>query len=101
MAASLQTVVRRRHEGPGTALAGTTYPRLVDLAGRMRAQDSRVIFDSLRPMGDEFWNMIDGQRTAGEIGEAVCFEFGFDLQPELFLPLVDAMIAGDVVEVVR
>ena len=101
MATTLHTVVRRRHEGPGTALDGTTYPQLVDLAARMKAQDPRIIFDSLRPMGDEYWNMIDGQRTAGEIAEAVCLEFGFDLQPELFLPLVEGMIAADAVDVVR
>lgn len=101
MAPSLQSVVRRRHEGPGTALAGTTYPQLIALVEQMRAQDPRIIFDSLRPMGDEFWNMIDGERTVAEIAEAICLEFGFDLQPELFLPLVDAMVADDAVEVVR
>jgi hypothetical protein len=100
VATSLHTVVRRRHEGPGTALAGTPYPQLVDLAARMKAQDPRIIFDSLRPMGDEFWNMIDGQRTTGEIAEAVSLEFGFELQPELFLPLVEGMIAADAVDIV-
>lgn len=98
---SLETVLRRRHDGPGTALAGTSYPALVSLVERMKAQDSRIIFDSLRPLGDEFWNMIDGERTAGEIAEAVCLEFGFDLQPELFLPLVSGMVASEAVEVIR
>jgi hypothetical protein len=99
--AELDTVLRRRHEGPGTALMGTPYPELVVLVERMKAEDPRIIFDSLRPLGDEFWNMIDGERTAGEIAEAVCFEFGFDLPPQLFLPLVETLIANDVVEVVR
>jgi hypothetical protein len=99
--ASLETIVRRRHEGPGSALAGTTYPELVTLVERMKIQDPRIIFDSLRPMGDEFWNMVDGERTVAEIAEAVCLEFGFDLQPELFLPLVDRMVASETVEVIR
>jgi hypothetical protein len=98
---SLQTVLRRRHEGPGTALAGTSYPELVTLVERMMAQDPRIIFDSLRPLGDEFWNMIDGERTVGEIAEAVCLEFGFELYPDLFLPLVNGMVASDTVEIIR
>jgi hypothetical protein len=98
---SLQTVVRRRHEGPGSALSGTSYPELIDLVERMQARDPRVIFDSLRPMGDEIWNMIDGERTFGEIVEAVCLEFGFDLPPEHFLPLLEGLGTSDAVDVAR
>jgi hypothetical protein len=98
---SLETVVRKRHPGPGTVLAGTSYPDLVALVERMQAQDPRLIFDSLRPMGDEFWNMIDGQRAIAEIAESVCLQFGFDLPPDLFLPLVDNMLTTDAVEVVK
>jgi hypothetical protein len=76
------------------------YPELVALVARMRAQDGRIIFDSLRPMGDEIWNMIDGERTVAEIADAVCLEFGFELEPELFLPLVEGLVASDAVEVV-
>ena len=101
MAASLQTVVRKRHEGPGSALTGTSYPALVELVEQMREQDPRVIFDSLRPMGDEIWNMIDGERTIAEIVEATCLEFGFDLPPELFLPLVDGLIESELVDVIH
>ena len=57
MSASLTTVVKKNHDGPGTAVAGTTYPELVALVDRMQAEDGRLVFDSLRPMGDEFWNM--------------------------------------------
>ena len=70
MVASLQTVVRKRHEGPGSALTGTSYPDLVGLVEHMRKRDPRVIFDSLRPMGDEIWNMIDGERTVEETRSA-------------------------------
>ena len=100
MTASLQSVLRRTHEGPGTAVAGTSYPELVALAERMRAEDGRIIFDSLRPMGDEFWNMIDGERSVEQIAEAVCLEFGFDLPPNLFLPLVDGIVASGAAAIV-
>ena len=93
--------MRRRHEGPGSALAGTSYPELVSLVEQMRARDPRIIFDSLRPIGDEIWNMIDGERTVGEIAEAVCLEFGFDLPPELFLPLLNGLVTSEAVDVVR
>jgi hypothetical protein len=43
-------------------------------------------------MNDEVWNFIDGQRTIGEIAESVCMEFGFELEPALFLPLVQGLV---------
>jgi hypothetical protein len=89
---SLRSVLRKTTEGPGTATAGTSYPDLVTLAGHLAAQDPRVIFDSLRPIGDEFWNMVDGQRMVGDIAEAVCFEFGFDFDPALLLPLAEGLV---------
>lgn len=101
MSASLATVVRKNHQGPGSALAGTPYPDLVALVARMQDEDPRIIFDSLRPIGDEFWNMIDGQRTVEEIATAVCLQFGFDLSPELFVPLVDGMVSSQAVSVVQ
>lgn len=100
MSASLATVIQKNHQGPGTALAGTSYPALVELVAQMQAQDQRIVFDSLRPIGDEFWNMIDGTRTVGDIAQAVCLEFGFDLSPELFIPLVDGMVQSNAVSVV-
>lgn len=100
MTMSLQSVLKRTHDGPGTIVAGTPYPELVALVERMRADDRRIIFDSLRPMGDEFWNMIDGERSVASIAEAVCLEFGFELSPELFLPLVNAMVASGAAKIV-
>jgi hypothetical protein len=100
VAASLQTVVRKRHEGPGSALTGMSYPELVALVEQMKERDPRVIFDSLRPIGDEIWNMIDGERTIAEVVEDTCLEFGFDLPPELFLRLVEGLIASEAVDVV-
>ncbi|MGH2614303.1 MAG: hypothetical protein ACRDJC_03610, partial [Thermomicrobiales bacterium] len=73
--------------------------QLVALDVQKKAQDPRIIFDSLRPLGDELWNMIDGERTVGEITEAACLEFGFTLDPDLFGPLFDGLIASEAVEV--
>ena len=100
MSASLTTVLQRNHEGPGSAVTGTTYPDLVALVDRMRAEDDRIIFDSLRPLGDEFWNMIDGTKPVGDIAEAVCLQFGFELRPELFLPLVDGLVESGAASVI-
>jgi hypothetical protein len=44
--------------------------------------------------------MIDGKQTVGDIADAVCLEFGFELSPELFLPLVDRMVQREAVSVV-
>lgn len=101
MSASLATVLRKNHQGPGSVVAGTAYPDLVTLVTRMQAEDPRIIFDSLRPMGDEFWNMIDGQRTIEEIANAVCIQFGFNLSPELFIPLVNGIVTSQAVSVVN
>ena len=100
MSASLRTVLKKNHDGPGTAVAGTSYPDLVTLVAQMQDEDPRIVFDSLRPMGDEFWNMIDDEKTVEEIARAVCLEFGFELSPELFLPLVDGMVRSQAVSVV-
>lgn len=93
MTVSLQSVLNKHRPGPGTILEGTPYPEVVGLIAQMQTQDPRLIFDSLRPIGDEFWNMIDGRRAVGEIAEAVCLEFGVEVGAELFLPLVARAIA--------
>jgi hypothetical protein len=73
------------------------YPVQAELAQRMRAQDSTFLFYALRVMNDEVWNLIDGQRSIGDIAEAVCMEFEFELEPDLFLPLVDALVDRGIV----
>jgi hypothetical protein len=93
--------LERQAAGPGTAVAGLNYPELVALVDRLTAQDPHVIFDSLRPIGDEFWNMIDGQRTVGEIIEAVCSEFGFAFDPALLLPLADGLVRSGATTLMR
>lgn len=68
------------------------YAEQASIAGQMEAQDEKFLFYTLRVMNDEVWNFIDGQRTIGEIAESVCMEFGFELEPALFLPLVQELV---------
>ena len=91
MSASLDAVPHKLHDGPDSFLSGLSYPELVRVAEAMAAEDPRIIFDSLRPMGDAFWNLIDGRRTLREIAEVLCLQFGFELSPERFVPLADGM----------
>ncbi len=79
---------------------GLSYPEAYELSKKMADQDPRVLFYALRPLGDELWNMIDGQRTIGWIIESCLIEFGFELDPHLFLPIFaglerDGFIAFD------
>ena len=91
-ATSLDTVLHRLATGAQTALSGFTLAEQAGLAQAMAGQDKRIIFDSLRPMGDEFWNMVDGRRTVAEIAEAVSLEFGFRIGAELFVPFAEGLI---------
>lgn len=92
--ALLSSILQRRQEGPGSALSDLwlSYPEQVLLAEQLAAQDPQVIFSSLHPIGDEFWNMIDGHRTVMEIAEVVCSEFAFNFDPTLLLPLARGLV---------
>jgi hypothetical protein len=57
----------------------------------MQAQDPRVVFYTIRPLGDEVWNMVDGQKTIGEIAAACAIEFGVVVDGELFLPIFEGL----------
>ena len=81
------SVPRRTYAGPGTALSGSTHPELVALVERMQSQDATVIFDTLRPICDELWNLIDGARTVGEIAEMLAMQFDLEIDPEILVQL--------------
>ena len=87
----LMVFPRRTYDGPGTALSGSSYPELVALVERMQAQDATVIFDTLRPICDELWNLIDGKRTVGEIAEALVLQFDVEVDPEILVPLFEGL----------
>ena len=92
MAISLKAVPRKLKDDIGTGLDGTSYPDRIRIAEAMAAQDSRIVFDSLRPMADEYWNLIDGRRTLADIAVALCMQFGFELEPALFLPFAEGLL---------
>lgn len=70
---------------------GMAYPEAVALFETMKEQDSRVVFYTLRTIGDEIWNMVDGKKTMGEIASASMIEFGIDIDEELFLPIFEGL----------
>jgi hypothetical protein len=80
---------------PGLAIF--SYPELAAISMPMETQDPTYTFYALRVMNDELWNMIDGQRSVAEIAEAVCMEFGFELDPVLFLPLFEGLVRQDLI----
>jgi hypothetical protein len=98
MAISLDAVPRKLQVGYHNVTEGTPYPEVLRLVEQMQARDRRVIFDTLRPVGDEIWNFIDGRRTVREAVESACIEFGFDLDPELFLPLIEGLARRGLIE---
>lgn len=69
-----------------------SYPKQAEIAKPMLAQDPKFVFYALRVMNDEVWNLIDGRRSVADIAEAICMEFGFELDPALFLPLVEGLV---------
>ena len=96
MVASLNAIPRKRIEDmPPPALAGISYPECARVAEAMAARDARVIFDTMRPVGDEFWNLIDGRRTIADIAEALCMQFDVDVDAELFIPIAELLILAD------
>jgi hypothetical protein len=70
---------------------GMTYPEAVSLFKKMKEQDSRVVFYTIRPLGDEVWNMVDGKKTIGEIATACTIEFGINVDEVLFLPIFEGL----------
>ena len=92
METRLEAVPHKVQPGFTPGIGIIPYAEQARLAGQMEAQDNRFLFYSLRVMNDEVWNFIDGKRSVGEIAESVCMEFGFELEPALFLPLVQELL---------
>ena len=86
-----EVVPRRAYERDAPGLAGTGYWDLYNMAEEMEARDPKVRYDSLRIMGDEIWNFVDGKRTVNEISEAIGAEFNFDLESRHILKLFQGL----------
>lgn len=97
MPAELTHTPRKLKETPPPNAGGLSFPALLQLYETMVAQDSRIVFDSARPLADEFWNLIDGQRSLAEIGELLALQFDFTLEPATFLPFADEMAKAELI----
>ena len=86
-----KVVPKRLVEREAPGLAGTDYWDLVQMADEMEARDSKMRYDSLRIIGDEIWNFIDGRRSVNQISAAVGAEFDFDLEPRHVLKLFQGL----------
>jgi hypothetical protein len=84
-------MVPEKTQQQSTPGLGMPYPQSVDLFRRMQAQDPRVVFYTIRPMGDEVWNMVDGVKTVGEIANACMMEFGIMVDAKLYLPIFEGL----------
>jgi hypothetical protein len=92
MEARLEAIPLKVQPGFTPGIGIIPYAEQARIAEQMAAQDQKFLFYALRVMNDEVWNFVDGQRCIGEIAESVCMEFGFELEPDLFLPLVQELV---------
>jgi hypothetical protein len=91
MESKLNTVPRKVQPGFTPGIGIIPYAVQSAVVEEMDAQEPKFLYYALRVMNDEVWNFIDGQRSIAEISESVCQEFGFELDPGLFLPLVEEL----------
>ena len=87
-------VVPRRlvmRDAPG--LAGTDYWELYDMWQEMEGRDPKMRYDSLRIIGDEIWNFVDGKRSVNDIAAAIGAEFDFDIESRHVLKLFEGLVA--------
>lgn len=97
MPVELTQIPRKLKETPPPNAGGLSFPALLHLYETMVVQDTRVVFDSTRPLADEFWNLIDGERTVAEIGKLLALQFNFTLEPATFLPFADEMVKAGLI----
>ncbi len=82
-----EVVPVRNVERSAPGLAGTSYEDLVEITGEMSARDPRFNFHASRIVGDEMWNLTNGERTVNRIAEVIGFEFDYDIDPGHILTL--------------
>ena len=82
-----EVVPVRKAERSAPGLAGTSYEDLVEITGEMSARDPRFNFHASRIVGDEMWNLTNGERTVNRIAEVIGFEFDYDIDPRHILTL--------------
>jgi len=88
----LESIPFKFEPGFTPGLGILSYPEQAAIAEPMLQQDPRFVFYALRVVNDELWNSIDGEKNVEEIANALCFQFGFELDPELFIPLFEGLL---------
>ena len=67
---------------------------MVAMANEIQKHDPTFTFAGLRPVYDELWNLMNGQRTLEAIRDAICFQFDVEIPQrtidELVAQLVDS-----------
>ncbi|MFP4200165.1 MAG: M28 family peptidase [Clostridia bacterium] len=78
--------------GPG--LVECSHERRIEMAAEIAETDPNVTFETLRPVGDELWFLIDGKRTLGDIRDAICYEFDVEIPRAYIDELVGQLVDG-------
>ena len=62
--------------------AGLDYDALLEIADQLANSDDEAGWRSMRVVSDEAWNFVDGERTVGDIADAVGVEFDLRIDAE-------------------
>lgn len=73
---------------------GLEYADLLSIADSLSSADPDAGWRSMRVVSDEAWNFVDGERSVGEIADAVGFEFGLQVETEPIGRLLEGHAAG-------
>ena len=82
---------------PPPGLAGMSFTAKKNLIIKMQEYDPSVIYDTLRPFGDEFWNMIDGNHSLRIIFVNLCFEFDIKVPPEILIEIAEGLYRNELI----
>ena len=85
-------IPKRLIERDPPGLAGTGYWDLYRMTEEMKERDPKMIYDSIRVIGDEIWNWADGERSVNDIAARIGAEFDFDLESRRFIRLYQKYI---------
>jgi len=87
MTIPLQAVPRKEKRISTPGLRGLGYPEQIGLCRTLEQQDPHFVDYVLKPATDEMWNLIDAERTIGDIIEYAILEFDLRTEPEVWLPV--------------
>jgi hypothetical protein len=76
---------QKRISTPG--LQGMEYRQQTGLCRDLKNANRRFVDYVLKPATDEMWNLIDGQRSIGDIVEYSLLQFDLRTDPALWLPV--------------